>query len=138
MPPFGNFFIGRYGYDQFTLFLVACNFILGFISRIFMLPAVSLFAGALFIFALFRVFSRNIERRRRENEIFMRFWFPAKGWFAGLRRRTPVSGSPPPPEGDNYKFFKCPGCKNRLRVPWGQGRIFITCPKCGERFKGKT
>ena len=38
----------------------------------------------------------------------------------------------------DYKFFRCPSCRNRLRLPRGKGRIQITCPRCGHRFGGKT
>ena len=38
----------------------------------------------------------------------------------------------------DYKFFRCPGCHERLRLPRGKGRIQITCPRCGQRFSGKT
>ena len=31
-----------------------------------------------------------------------------------------------------YKFFKCPMCKQEVRVPRGHGKICITCPKCRE------
>ena len=27
-------------------------------------------------------------------------------------------------------LFKCPGCRQRVRVPKGRGKICITCPKC--------
>ena len=37
-----------------------------------------------------------------------------------------------------HKFFTCPNCRNRLRVPAGKGKIAITCPKCGTRFEGKS
>ena len=33
-----------------------------------------------------------------------------------------------------YKFFKCPMCKQEVRVPRGHGKICITCPKCREQF----
>jgi uncharacterized C2H2 Zn-finger protein len=38
----------------------------------------------------------------------------------------------------SHKFFKCPSCHNILRVPRGKGKIFVTCPKCGERFQKRT
>ena len=37
-----------------------------------------------------------------------------------------------------YKYFHCPGCKSKLRVVRGKGKIFITCPRCGLRFSGKS
>ncbi|MFQ9801953.1 MAG: hypothetical protein ACLR23_27045 [Clostridia bacterium] len=29
-----------------------------------------------------------------------------------------------------HRYFKCPSCKQSLRVPKGKGKISITCPKC--------
>lgn len=37
-----------------------------------------------------------------------------------------------------YKFFRCPSCKSRLRVGRGKGKIQITCPRCGLRFRGRS
>jgi len=37
-----------------------------------------------------------------------------------------------------YKYFRCHGCKSKLRVGRGKGKIFITCPRCGLRFSGKS
>ncbi len=37
-----------------------------------------------------------------------------------------------------FRFFKCPACSQRIRVPRGKGKVEITCPKCGNRFIKKT
>ena len=37
-----------------------------------------------------------------------------------------------------YRVFGCPGCSQLLRVPKGNGRIEITCPRCGNVFDGKS
>jgi len=34
----------------------------------------------------------------------------------------------------DYRFYKCPTCKQEVRVPKGHGKIEITCPKCREKF----
>lgn len=39
---------------------------------------------------------------------------------------------------NDYKFFVCPSCKTRLRVPKGRGKIKIVCRKCGNSFTGKS
>lgn len=31
----------------------------------------------------------------------------------------------------NYRYFKCSSCKQGLRAPYVEGKIKITCPKCG-------
>ena len=37
-----------------------------------------------------------------------------------------------------YRFYTCPSCKQKIRVPRGHGKISITCPKCRTSFIGKS
>ena len=37
-----------------------------------------------------------------------------------------------------HRFFRCPKCRQTVRVPRGKGKIRITCPKCGEVFVKKS
>lgn len=37
-----------------------------------------------------------------------------------------------------HRFYKCPNCKQKVRVPKGKGKIAITCPACSEKFVKKT
>ena len=67
---------------------------------------------------IFRMYSRNIEARRRENSAFLNF-------FNHLRDRE-------------HRYFRCPRCKQTVRVPRGRGKINIRCPKCSERFIRKS
>ena len=71
------------------------------------------------------MFSRNIAARRRENEKFLSFWRALKGFFTGKNRR---------PRDKEHKYYKCPKCKNTLRVPKRGKKIQITCPVCGHSF----
>ncbi|MBR4027723.1 MAG: hypothetical protein IKJ01_09295 [Lachnospiraceae bacterium] len=78
----------------------------------------------------FRVFSRNIPKRYEENQKFRNFrydavvkWNKKKAEFA--QRKI-------------YRFFSCPMCHQRVRVPKGRGRICITCPKCRTEFVKKS
>ena len=38
----------------------------------------------------------------------------------------------------HYKFFRCAGCKSKLRVARGKGKIQVTCPRCGLRFRKRS
>ena len=73
----------------------------------------------------FRVFSRNLPRRRAENARFLqRVW--------GLRRRMGRLRD------REHRYFSCPGCRAICRVPRGRGTLRITCPKCGHVMERKT
>ena len=36
-----------------------------------------------------------------------------------------------------YKYFKCPECHARLRLPRKVGEVTVTCGKCRHAFKQK-
>ncbi len=125
-----NFMIGRYGPDQLYVALFILALALMLLSNIKYFGFLSFFAFAVLFIAMFRMFSRNIVKRRAENDRFLRFYAPIKNSISGKGARKR--------DNKDFKFFKCPGCKNLLRVPKGKGKIQITCPRCGERFEKKT
>ena len=125
-----RFMIGRYGPDQLNMALLITAVILTFLSSISILGFLGIVAYILLFFAIFRLLSKNIVKRRAENDRFLRFWSPFKQRMIGKYRRFKAR--------KDSKFFKCPSCKNILRLPKGKGKIQITCPKCGERFIKKT
>ena len=125
-----NFMIGRYGPDQLYFALFIVSIVLSIAARITGLGVLSLVGMALLLLALFRSLSRNIYKRRAENDRFLRFWWPIRTWFGKKFRRAK--------DKKNFRFFKCPSCKNTLRVPKGKGKIQVTCPRCGERFIKKS
>jgi ribosomal protein S27E len=122
---------GRYGPDHLGTAMLVASLVLSIVFQLlglgFIGAAVSYVLLALM---LFRILSRNIAARRRENDRFLRFWGPArnkiKKRFARLR------------DFKTHKYFTCPGCHNTLRVPRGRGTLQITCPRCGERFVRKS
>ena len=125
-----NFMMGRYGPDHLGATMVVISIILSLTHAITRFAVLMYVSYAILVLALFRMLSRNIERRRAENDRFIRYWWPIRTRVgraaANIKHRK------------THKFFKCPGCANTLRVPKGKGRLQITCPKCGERFFKKT
>ena len=91
---------------------------------------IGLVTTAMVLWALFRVFSRNLERRRAENAAFLqKVWWPLKRRFdSGRQQRMDKE----------HKYFTCPNCKTVCRVPVGKGKIVITCPKCRHEIRGKS
>lgn len=124
------FMAGRNGVDQLGIALVILALVLNSLAQITRLMLLSVFALAVLVFTIFRVLSKNLSKRREENRRFLVFWDNIKREFAGWKDRRSQS--------KNYKFFTCPGCKSKLRVPRGKGKIQITCPRCGQRFNGKS
>ena len=127
---FRNFMMGRYGPDQLCVALFIAALAVRIIATFLRFYALDVLSFALLIYGFFRFFSRNIEKRRRENDVFLRYWGPAR--FKLRKSRDKFASR------KTHKFFTCPNCKNTLRVPKGKGRIQITCPKCGERFERKS
>ena len=78
---------------------------------------------------IFRIFSRNLPRRRAENQWFLRWWLPLKGRLRGARERR---------QDREHRYFTCKSCGTICRVPAGKGKIEITCPKCGRKIIGKS
>ena len=77
----------------------------------------------------FRMFSKNLPKRRAENQ---RFW----NWWCGVRSRN--AGARARHADKDHKYFTCKNCKTICRVPVGKGKIIITCPKCGAQIQAKT
>jgi len=125
-----NLMTGRYGPDQLNAALLFGTILFYLLEAVTGIGWLVFIAYFLLILSFYRMMSRNIPRRRAENDRFLRYWWPVrqklKGFFQRLKQRR------------DYRFFRCPACGNMLRVPRGKGRIMITCPKCGERFQKKS
>ena len=120
----------RYGYDQFTRFLLAMTFLIYFLSLLLQSPLLNLFSLCVLIYIYFRIFSRNVYKRSAENDIYLNFINTITKFFRFFKKT----------KGDRkyYHFYKCPKCKQTLRLPKGHGKIEIRCPKCQHRFIRKT
>ena len=83
----------------------------------------------LMLLIFFRMFSKNLYKRRQENQKWMNWWWGVKNRGAGARARHADK---------EHRYFTCKQCKTICRVPVGKGKIIITCPKCGAQIHGKT
>ena len=125
-----RFMMGRYGTDQLNIALLFLCCILTLTARLSGVYWIVFLSYLPLFFAVFRMFSRNPDKRRRENQWFLKYWTPVRQWiarhFSMLRQRK------------DFRFYHCPGCHTVVRVPKGKGKIEIHCPQCGNRFIKKT
>lgn len=124
-----RFLYGRYGADKLNIVLLISGLVLSLLGSLFFWPLVFL-ADALYIYALFRAFSRNIPARQREYLAFLKVWEPIAKWFRTQKLRWA--------QRKDYKYFKCPHCRQQLRAPRGRGKIEVTCQRCHSIFQTKT
>ena len=134
-----RFFAGRYGSDTLNSVLIviySLTFIVYTVLRIVFavtmpeskiaLPILGLIyfvlSTSLIVWIFFRMFSKNIGKRRRENEKFCGFFKLLKNKFRD--RKTHV-------------YRKCPECKAVLRLPKSKGKHTVVCPRCKKRFSVK-
>ena len=137
---FRSFMYGRNGADHLSMALLWTGLICYLLGGIVGSIAVSVIfpilgillniAGfAAYVFSLFRVFSRNVDKRRAENRRYVTMMEKKKT----LRRQAKVRFQ----NRKTYKYFKCPGCKAWLRLTRGKGVVTVTCSRCHTSFTQK-
>ena len=127
---------GRYGADELYNVLFVAEIALLVLGAVFSLlgnavPLLSvlsvllyLSALGLLIWAMYRFFSRNIEKRRRENAAWLRF----------KAKLSPKKKPALPPDTPAHIFRACPKCRATLRLPRQVGKHKAKCPRCGHSF----
>ena len=117
-----RFMEGRYGNDKLNIAILIAGVVTGLLSSILgglllkgLLWAVSY---GLMIWAIFRCLSRNTYKRYQENRRYLQLVDRVKD--------------------REHRYYDCPKCRQRVRVPRGKGKISITCPRCKEKFVKKT
>lgn len=125
-----QFMQGRYGADQMGQMLSAVSMVFLIISLFSRNQAWFLLAVIGIVYNYFRMFSKNISKRYAENQKYLKMT-------AGIRRKL-ASWKSQLAQSKIYHIYRCPGCKQKIRVPRGRGKIEIRCPKCNTRFVKKS
>ena len=118
-----RFMYGRNGMDQLGFVTLWAAIILDvvnlFVRNQVAYSILSAVAMVLTVWMVFRMFSKNLSKRRAENAAYMnKVVYPLRQALSRSRDKE-------------HKYFTCPNCRTVCRVPRGKGRIVITCPKCG-------
>lgn len=121
-----RFMMGRYGVDAFNKFLFATSLILWILDMFVSTRILYSWAILLVIYAYFRMFSRNIQKRYQENVKYLQMKSKVLSKFKF--KKSDIA------QRKTHHIYKCPTCRQKIRIPRGKGRICITCPKCKTEF----
>lgn len=125
-----RFMYGRYGVDKLSRHVVFAALPLWLAAIFFRLWVFQFLAVLGIVYGYYRIFSKNTTKRYRELCAYEKFLgkikcFPEKMKHGAAERRK-------------YRIFKCPGCRQKLRIPKGHGAVEISCRKCGTVFRKRT
>ncbi len=123
-----RFFYGRYGFDNLGkalmllyVIIAILNVIIGTVTSRYILYTLQ---WVLLIFILFRMFSRNIAARRKENTFYEKHFGNSVNMI--FTRIKDI----------RYKRYRrCPNCKAYARLPIKRGKHSVRCPACHTEFK---
>ena len=122
---FIRFMYGRYGgNDALNKTLLWGYLIIIFLGALTGLDALWYVGAVAFMYCIYRMFSRNIAARQKENAAFLKFKTRISVFFRSLFDRKHV-------------YRTCPHCKAQLRLPRKKGVHTVGCPKCHSDFKVK-
>lgn len=127
---FEEFMQGRYGADQLSRFMLGICLVLLVLNIFTRIRGVYLLALVILGVCYFRMFSRNYSQRSAENQKYPNMTWKIRSRFTKTKNRIVQS--------KDYHFYKCPSCRQTIRIPRGNGKkCIITCPKCKTEFEKK-
>ncbi len=124
-----NFMTGRNGADQLSLAMLIVGILFSLLTTITGIGIFNILSLVLFVLTIVRMFSRNVEKRRAENQKFLNL----KNNFGSNSKQFLNRAK----NAKKYKYFKCPQCNALLRLPRKVGEVTVTCGKCRHQFKQK-
>ena len=126
---FRRFMTGRHGSDQLSFALLIAGVVLSLVSSLTRIMLFNYLGMAAYIYSIFRMFSRNTAKRTAENHKYMNFRQNFKSsvsqFFVRMKNIR------------KFRYFRCPQCKARLRLPRKVGEVTVTCGKCRHQFRQK-
>lgn len=124
-----EFMQSRNGADELYNCQIVISLILVIIG-IFLRGIPGIVCSALYIimitWAIFRCFSKNLYKRRKENNDFLRIIKSIGAFFRLQRDRFR--------DRKTHVYRKCKSCKSVLRLPKKPGKHTVCCPRCSQRF----
>lgn len=123
-----QFMSGRYGADALGNFILIFAVVLAVANIALRSLILQIIVYTLMFYQIYRLFSRNVEKRRKENR-----WFLDKASY--FKRKKEIKAQRRADKCHVYK--KCPKCKATLRLPYRVGKHKTVCPRCQKEFSVK-
>ncbi len=127
---FRSFMAGRHGVDPFSVMLVWVGLAIYVLAAVLGSGLLSTVSLALYVYTMFRIFSRNERKRADEN----RRYLAMKNKVSTNIRQARVRFQ----NRKQYKYFRCPNCKAWLKLPRKAGVVTVTCGRCHNSFTQKS
>ena len=131
-----RFMYGRNGMDHLNQALIRFYLLLWLLSMLLsalklekVSAVLNVLMSVLMLYIFFRMLSKNLYKRRDENQRWISWWWGVKNRASAAKTRHADK---------DHKYFSCKNCQTICRVPAGKGKIVITCPKCGAQIHAKT
>lgn len=122
------FMYGRNGPDKLYRASAAVFMVLTVINIFVHSVILGVLSWAVFIWTMFRCFSKNVYKRGLENRAYLRLEEKVIKKF-GMTKTILTD--------KEHCYKKCRRCKAYLRLPKRSGTHTAICPKCGEKFTVK-
>ena len=126
---FARMMQGRNGIDNLGYAALWAGLIISLLDTFIGTGLLSMLGTALYVYSIWRMFSRKLEKRAEENRRFAQFsatWTTKMKQFL-LRLKN----------SREYKYFHCPQCRVLIRLKRGTGERMVHCPKCHHDFQQK-
>lgn len=126
----------RCGLDELNNLLMLIGFIFVVVA-LFTKRWIFTLIGTVFIFMCYkRVFSKDISKRRSENDVYMKYMGNVVRYTQYLKLCLKMKIRSLTDK--EYVYFVCNQCKQIIRVPKGKNKVSIRCPKCSQTFIKRT
>ena len=123
-----RFMMNRYGPDELYKFLFELYIILIIMNLFINSKVLTILELFVVIIMLYRFFSKNISKRRKENNQFLKVKKQGLKPFRNIKRNYQ--------DRDYYVYKKCHQCKSTLKLPLPpkRGIQHVKCPTCKNRI----
>ena len=124
-----KFMKNRYGADDLYNFLLRLYILLFIIDIFTNFNIITILELIIVIIIFYRFFSKNIYKRKKENNYYLKIKNKIIKPFNNLKRNFK--------DRDYYVYKKCKNCKTTLKLPLPpkRGIQYTKCPKCKKKQK---